>query len=1048
MKEDNKNYVITLCYGPTCLSKGADRLKEALEKEIKRHGLSERVRIALSGCLGISEQGPILIVNPGFTIFGNVTENDIPEIVEEHIINNRLLSRLTIKADHLFNRFYRIFGDVNFFGKQMRIALRNCGITNPDSLDDYLALRGYEALAKVLTDMSSQDVVNEVKKSGLRGRGGAGFPAGIKWEFAAKEQNDTKYVICNADEGDPGAFMDRSAIEGDPHTILEGMAIGGYAIGSNKGFIYIRAEYPLAIERLEKAIVEAKKEGFLGENILGSNFSFDIEIRLGAGAFVCGEETALMHSIEGQRGIPTPKPPFPAVEGVFKKPTLINNVETWANIPVIILDGGEWFSSIGTETSKGTKVFALAGNIRNTGLVEVPMGTTLREMVYDIGGGIPNNKKFKAVQTGGPSGGCMPEQLLDTRIDYESLAAAGSIMGSGGMIIVDENTCMVDMAKYFLEFTQDESCGKCVPCREGIGRLHEILTRITRGEGKMEDLDQLEYLGNLIKSTALCGLGQSAPNPVLATLRYFRDEYIAHIVHKRCPAGVCKNLTGAPCQAACPLGTEAWRYIAHAERGEYEDAYIALREPNPLPSVCARVCNHPCERSCRAGRGDGEAIAIRDLKRFVTDRVDPSVYIPDRLNNDKAESNRVAVIGAGPAGLSASHHLSLKGYDVTLFDAEDRPGGLLLQGIPAYRLPRDVLSRDIDSLIDENITFKGNSVLGRDITLKSLFDQGFKAVFVAIGSHESLKLKIDAENSRGVYPSMDFLKAHNLRNEELAKGHVGVIGGGNSAIDAARIAIRQKGVESVTVFYRRTRNEMPAMIEEIEAALEEGVRLETLISPERIISKNEHIEGVEFIRNELADADESGRRRPVPVEGSEHIVPLDTLVVAISEQPDTAAINQKGLDLTAWSTVNVDPDTLATSIPGVFAGGDVVTGPNTVVDAIAAGKKAALMIERYLCGKELKQPPIVHLPEIYIPQATTDEEEESVESHRPSVPAVSVESRKNSFIEVEQALSVEDATREAKRCLRCDLEFTQGKADKSKLNDARISDFTIDESRQ
>ena len=435
--------------------------------------------------------------------------------------------------------FYRIFGDVNFFGKQMRITLRNCGIIDPESLDDYLSLRGYEALAKVLTSMSRQDVIDEVKKSGLRGRGGAGFPTGIKWDFAAKEQNDVKYVICNADEGDPGAFMDRSAIEGDPHTILEGMAIGGYAIGAVKGFIYIRAEYPLAIDRLEKAIADAKKEGFLGKNILGSDFSFDIEIRLGAGAFVCGEETALMHSIEGQRGIPTPKPPFPAVEGVFKKPTIINNVETWANIPVVILDGGEWFSSIGTETSKGTKVFALAGNVRNTGLVEVPMGTTLREIVYDIGGGIPNNKKFKSVQTGGPSGGCLPEQYLDTQIDYESLARAGSIMGSGGMIVVDENTCMVDMAKYFLEFTQDESCGKCTPCREGIGRMHEILLRITKGEGKLEDIEKLKYIGRLIKSAALCGLGQSAPNPVLSTLQYFEHEYIEHIVHKRCPAGVC-----------------------------------------------------------------------------------------------------------------------------------------------------------------------------------------------------------------------------------------------------------------------------------------------------------------------------------------------------------------------------------------------------------------------------------------------------------------------------------------------------------------------------
>ncbi|MBN1277811.1 MAG: FAD-dependent oxidoreductase [Deltaproteobacteria bacterium] len=1027
MKENNEKYVITLCYGPTCLSRGAVQIREALDNEIARRGLSERVRIALSGCLGLSDQGPILIVNPGFSVFGNVSANDIPELVEEHILNDRPLARLAIQADHLFNRFYRIFGDVNFFGKQMRITLRNCGIIDPESLDDYLSLRGYEALAKVLTSMSRQDVIDEVKKSGLRGRGGAGFPTGIKWDFAAKEQNDVKYVICNADEGDPGAFMDRSAIEGDPHTILEGMAIGGYAIGAVKGFIYIRAEYPLAIDRLEKAIADAKKEGFLGKNILGSDFSFDIEIRLGAGAFVCGEETALMHSIEGQRGIPTPKPPFPAVEGVFKKPTIINNVETWANIPVVILDGGEWFSSIGTETSKGTKVFALAGNVRNTGLVEVPMGTTLREIVYDIGGGIPNNKKFKSVQTGGPSGGCLPEQYLDTQIDYESLARAGSIMGSGGMIVVDENTCMVDMAKYFLEFTQDESCGKCTPCREGIGRMHEILLRITKGEGKLEDIEKLKYIGRLIKSAALCGLGQSAPNPVLSTLQYFEHEYIEHIVHKRCPAGVCSALTGAPCQSACPLGTEAWRYIAHVERGEYEKAYIALREPNPLPSVCARVCNHPCERSCRAGRGDGEAISIRNLKRFVTDRVDPSVFKPEKSILDEEEIKKVAVVGAGPAGLSAAHYLSLKGYKVTIFDAEEKPGGLLLKGIPSYRLPRDVLNRDIEFLMNENITFKGKTFFGTDITVKSLFDTGFNAVFIAIGSHQSLRLKIDGEDFEGVYPSMYFLRGHNLENKNLAKGNVGVIGGGNSAIDAARIAIRQEGVESVKIFYRRTRNEMPAIDEEIEAALEEGVKLETLISPERIVSENGRLKQVEFIRNILGESDKSGRRRPLPVIGSDHLVEIDTLIVAISEEPDKSAIAQDGLELTDWGTVKIDADTLATSIPGVFAGGDVVTGPNTVVDAIAAGKNAALTIERYLCGRDLRQTPQVNLPEIYIPQAIVDEEEETVEFHRPETPSVEVELRRKSFMEVEKSLSVENAEREARRCLRCDLEFTQKK---------------------
>ena len=446
----------------------------------------------------------------------------------------------------------------------MRIVLRNCGIIDPENIDDYLSVRGYEALAKVLTDMKPADVIAEVKKSGLRGRGGAGFPTGMKWELTAKEKNSEKYVICNADEGDPGAFMDRSTIEGDPHTVVEGMTIGAYAIGSSKGIVYIRAEYPLAIKRLEKAIADARSHGFLGEKILGSDFSFDIEIRLGAGAFVCGEETALIHSIEGSRGMPRPRPPFPSVAGLFNKPTLINNVETWANIPVVILDGAHWFSSIGTEKSKGTKVFALAGNIHNTGLVEVPMGTTLRQIIYDIGGGIPNGKKLKAIQTGGPSGGCLPESFIDTTIDYDSLLKAGSIMGSGGMIVIDEGSCMVNIAKFFLEFTQNESCGKCTPCREGTKRMLEILTRITNGQGVEGDIEKLQRLGGMIKKSSLCGLGQSAPNPVLSTINNFREEYEEHIKQRKCRAGVCQALTVyeitdacvgcTACKRACPTG--------------------------------------------------------------------------------------------------------------------------------------------------------------------------------------------------------------------------------------------------------------------------------------------------------------------------------------------------------------------------------------------------------------------------------------------------------------------------------------------------------------
>ena len=555
---------IILCDGTACINGGSRKLAAALHEQLAKHKLTDNVTIGLSGCLGMCDKGPVMVVNPGYTIYGRVTERDIAEVVEEHLVKGRPVARLAIQEDHLYNRFFRVFGDAKFFGKQMRITLRNCGIIDPENIDDYLSLRGYEALAKAITDLTPEQVVAEVEKSGLRGRGGAGFPTGRKWKLTAAEKATPKYIICNADEGDPGAFMDRSAIEGDPHTVVEGMAIGGYAVGAQKGFVYIRAEYPLAIRRIRRAIEDARAHGLLGQNILGSNFSFDIEIRLGAGAFVCGEETALIHSVEGARGMPRPRPPYPAAVGLYGQPTVINNVETWANIPVIILDGANWFRTVGTETSKGTKVFALAGKVVNTGLIEVPMGTTLREIIYDVGGGIPFGKRIRAIQTGGPSGGCLPEQYLDTPIDYESLAKAGSIMGSGGMIIIDEDSCMVDVARFFLEFTQDESCGKCTPCREGTKRMLEILTRITEGKGLPGDIEKLERLGNMIKKASLCGLGQSAPNPVLSTIKNFREEYEEHINDKKCRAKVCKSLIryeivekcvgcGA-CRRVCPVG--------------------------------------------------------------------------------------------------------------------------------------------------------------------------------------------------------------------------------------------------------------------------------------------------------------------------------------------------------------------------------------------------------------------------------------------------------------------------------------------------------------
>lgn len=534
---------VLICGGTGCTSSGSAAIEKALVSEIAKNGLTEEVQVVKTGCFGLCALGPIMIVYPEGTFYSMVKEEDIPEIVEEHLLKGRVVTRL-VYQETVTDNGIKSLQETAFYKKQNRVALRNCGVINPENIEEYIGENGYQALAKVLTEMTPEDVIQTILDSGLRGRGGGGFPTGMKWKLARNivKDADQKYVCCNADEGDPGAFMDRSVLEGDPHVVLEAMAIAGYAIGATQGYIYVRAEYPIAVERLEIAIKQAREYGLLGKNIFGTDFSFDIGLRLGAGAFVCGEETALMTSIEGNRGEPRPRPPFPAEKGLFQKPTILNNVETYANIPQIILNGADWFASMGTEKSKGTKVFALGGKIHNTGLVEVPMGTTLRTVIEEIGGGIPNGKKFKAAQTGGPSGGCIPAEHMDIPIDYDNLISIGSMMGSGGLIVMDEDNCMVDIAKFFLEFTVDESCGKCTPCRIGTKRMYEMLDKITRGQATLEDIDKLEELCYYIKQNSLCGLGQTAPNPVLSTLRYFRDEYIAHVVDKKCPAGVCKHL--------------------------------------------------------------------------------------------------------------------------------------------------------------------------------------------------------------------------------------------------------------------------------------------------------------------------------------------------------------------------------------------------------------------------------------------------------------------------------------------------------------------------
>ena len=556
---------VLVCGGTGCTSSNSELIIECLKEEIRAHGLEKEVNVIRTGCFGLCALGPIMVVYPEGAFYSMVKPDDVPEIVEEHLLKGRIVKRLLYQETVVDDNSVKSLNDTTFYGKQRRIALRNCGVINPENIDEYIAVDGYAALGKVLTEMTPQQVIDVMKASGLRGRGGAGFPTGVKWGFAAANQADQKYVCCNADEGDPGAFMDRSILEGDPHVVLESMAIAGYAIGASQGYIYVRAEYPIAVKRLQIAIDQAHEYGLLGNDIFGTGFNFDIQLRLGAGAFVCGEETALMTSIEGKRGEPRPRPPFPALKGLFQKPTILNNVETWANVTQIILNGPEWFRSIGTERSAGTKVFALGGKIKHTGLVEVPMGTTLREIVEEIGGGVPNGHTFKAAQTGGPSGGCIPASEMDVKIDYDNLIAIGAMMGSGGMIIMDDTTCMVDIAKFFLEFTVDESCGKCTPCRVGTRRLLEILNKITSGNGTLEDIDRLEKLCYYLKENSLCALGQTAPNPVLSTLKYFRDEYIAHVTEKRCPAGVCKALTNyvidpekcrgcTLCARNCPVG--------------------------------------------------------------------------------------------------------------------------------------------------------------------------------------------------------------------------------------------------------------------------------------------------------------------------------------------------------------------------------------------------------------------------------------------------------------------------------------------------------------
>jgi NADH-quinone oxidoreductase subunit F len=987
---------------------GALSVLEAINSKLEQYNI--QATIIQVGCIGLCCAEPLInIIKPGrpHIYYGNLTPEVAAQLVEDYLVKDdpRPDLALGLVGDDKVEGIPE-FLKLPMLKPQVRIALRNCGLIDPENINHYIARGGYQSLCRALLEMTPNKVIDEIKKSGLRGRGGAGFPTGLKWELCRNAPGSQKYMICNADEGDPGAFMDRSTMEGDPHTVIEGMAIAAYAIGATKGYIYIRAEYPLAVKRVRLAIKQAEEKGFLGESILGSGFSFHIHVKEGAGAFVCGEETALMASIEGKRGMPRVRPPFPAQSGLWGKPTNINNVKSLAAVPVIIARGADHYAQIGTGKSRGTAVFALTGKIANSGLVEVPMGITLQEIIYEIGGGIANGKRFKAVQTGGPSGGCLPASHLSLPVDYESLTEAGSIMGSGGMVVMDEDTCMVDIARYFLSFTQSESCGKCVPCRLGTKQMLDILEGICSGNGKMEDIDLLLELAGSVKAGSLCGLGQTAPNPVLTTIRYFRDEYEEHIKKHHCRAAVCRGLVTAPCSHTCPAGIDVPRYIRFIEQSKPAEALAVIREKIPFPSVCGLVCFHPCETKCRRAQLD-EAIAIRELKRYAAEH--GGDLWKQSLKIAPPTGKRVAIVGSGPAGLTAAYYLAKLGHSVTVFESLPEPGGMLRMAIPEYRLPKEVLKAEIKEIQNLGVEIRTNTEVHY---VESLFQQGYDAIFVAIGAQKDVRMGIDGEESPKFIDRLALLRDINMGKKVSLGNRVAVIGGGHAAIDVARTA-RRLGSREVTIIYRRTQADMPAGSEEIEEALAEGVKICELTVPTRIIHENGDFT-LECIRMKPGAIDASGRRRPEPIEGSEFTLKFDSIIASIGQR--LMVSDQFDLPMGKGDVIEVDKDTLATPKEGVFAGGDAVTGPASVVEAIAHGRQAAISIDKYLGGQgdidEVLAPPEAEVAPL----------EEAEEKGRPQAATLPLKQRLGSFAQVELGYNEEMAIEEAKRCLRCDLE--------------------------
>jgi len=1009
---------ITVHMGTCGIASGAEEVMDKALAQLSRSGRSNII-VTSSGCIGICSREPLVTVEMAGkepVIYEHVDPRKMEQIFKGHVLGGKiqepfaLVRGRAVDGEERASRSDQEKGiphvsEFKFFSLQKSWVLRNRGLIDPEKIDDYIWRDGYFAAAKALLDMKPDEIIGEVKESGLRDRGKRGFPTGIKWEFCAASKGDVKYVLCSADEGDPGSFMERSVTEADPHAVLEGMIIAARAINAHQGFIYCRAEYSLLVKRLHLAIEQARHYGLLGDNILGSGFDFDIEVHQGAGAFVCGEETALMASIEDGREMPRPCPPFPAVSGLWKKPTILNNVETFANIPQILLRGAEEYAGIGTESSKGTKVLALTGKVNNIGLVEVPMGTTVGEIIFDIGDGIAGKKRFKAAQLGGPLGGCLPAEHLNIPIDYEAINRAGAIMGSG-MVVMDDDTCMVDLARYFVNICQDESCGKCTLYPAGIKRVLEILERICQGKGQEDDIGLLESLAQGIKESDQCGLG----NPVLSTLRYFREEYESHIRDKRCPAAVCSALFKSPCQHTCPLEMDIPAYVALVRARRIDDAYKILKRTNPFSSICGRVCGHPCQLKCRRGQLD-EPVAIMHLERYIADHAKR----PKVKSLPKTRKERIAVVGSGPSGLTAALELSRRGYGVKVFEELPEAGGMLRYGIPAYRLPRKELDREIQEILDTGIELKTHTRVGREISFSEI-ENSFDAIYLAAGAHKSCSPGIPGEEAGGVVGAVEFLRAYNMGQEVKVGKQVAVIGGGDSAVAAARTAVRL-GAGKVTIYYRRERKDMPAQEWEVKAAEEEGVQIETLAAPVRVIPQYGKAVRLELTRTRLGKFDRDGRKKPEPILGSEFRVKADTVISAVGRAPDLEFLPEgNGL----WRDngfVRVGKD-LRTGHPKVWAGGDVVAGPAMVIDAIKAGRDAASAIDSCL-RTEKGDPPWVAPAEeaISIP---FEIDKETPEQPQVPMPEVEASLRRKDFCEVEVGYTLEMAVKEARRCMRCD----------------------------